>query len=151
MAKMSKKPPRGRASIEIDNLNQFIIEELAPPDNFLKSEPITHIPNVDIFSTQDAVIVEVELPGVKKEDIDVAVVKSTLTVRALKLECVEEGKVNYVCMERAFGRVFRAIELPCPVDTGRIKAVYRDGILTISIPRVDDKRSCTKKIEIDSR
>jgi len=151
MAKISKKPPRGRASIEIDNINQFIIEGLDPMENFLKSEPITHIPNVDIFSTPDAVIVEVELPGVRKEDIDVAIVKNTLTLRAMKLECVEEGKVNYVCMERAFGKVFRAIELPCPVDTARIKAVYKDGVLTITVPRIDDKRSCSKKILIETK
>ncbi len=151
MAKISKRPPGGRASIEIDNLNQFIIEGIDPADSFFKSEPITHIPNVDIFSTPGEVIIEVELPGVRKEDIDVAIVKNTLTLRALKLECVEEEKVNYVCMERAFGKVFRAIDLPCPVDTARIKAVYRNGILTISIPRVDDKRSCTRKILIESK
>ncbi|MBI5587820.1 MAG: Hsp20/alpha crystallin family protein [Deltaproteobacteria bacterium] len=151
MAKISKKSPRGRPSIEIDNLNQFIIEGIEQADNFLKPEPITHIPNVDIFSTPADVIIEVELPGVRKEDIDVAIVKNTLTLRTLKLECLDDEKVNYVCMERAFGRVFRTIELPCPVDTARIKAVYKNGVLTISIPRVEDKRSCTRKVLIESK
>lgn len=151
MAKISKKSPGGIPSIEIDNINQFIIENIEQVDSLLKPEPITHIPNVDIFSTRSEVIIEVELPGVRKEDIDVAIAKNTITLRAIKLECVEEEKVNYVCMERAFGKVFRAIELPCPVDTARIRAVYKNGILTISVPRVEDKRSNTKKIPIESK
>lgn len=151
MAKISKKSPRALPGIEVDDIRQFIFEGLEEAERFLRPEPITHIPNVDMFSNPSELVIEVELPGVRKEDIGLALFKNTLTIKALKFECFEEDRVNYVCMERAFGRVFRAVEIPFPVDTEKIKAVYKNGILTITIPRIDDKRSSTKRITIESR
>lgn len=150
MAKISKKPPR-TSPIEIDQINQFIFESGLDDDTgFIRPEPITHIPNVDMFTTPADLVIEVELPGVRKEDIDITLCKDTLTIKALKFECFEEDKINYVCMERSFGRLFRTIELPFPVDTARIKANYDNGILIVTIPRVEDKRNMTKKIPIHS-
>ncbi|MBI5491941.1 MAG: Hsp20/alpha crystallin family protein [Deltaproteobacteria bacterium] len=149
MAKMSKKTPITPAAVEIDNLSQFIFEGMEDA-SFLQPEPLTQIPNVDVFSNTCELVIEVELPGVRKDDIDVTIFKGTLTIRALKFECFEEDKVNYVCMERAFGRLYRAIEIPFPVDTMKIKAVYKDGVLTIIVPRVEDKRCSSKRVRIEN-
>ncbi len=149
MAKISKKPPQTPPKAEINSLSQFVIEALDDP-GVIQHEPITHIPNVDMFSTPSEVVIEVELPGVRKEDINVSQVKNSITIKAFKVECYEDEKVNYVCMERVFGRFFRTIEIPCPVDTVRVKAVLKDGILTLSIPRIADKRCATKRIAIES-
>ncbi|MBI1910571.1 MAG: Hsp20/alpha crystallin family protein [Deltaproteobacteria bacterium] len=150
MAKISKKTPGTLPSVEIDNLNQFIFEGLEDTGIFSEPEPITHIPNIDMFSTPAEVVVEVELPGVRKQDIEISIYKNNLTIRALKFECFEEDKINYVCMERSFGRLFRTMEIPFPVDTEKIKAVYKNGLLTISIPRIEDKRRETKRVPIES-
>ena len=53
-------------------------------------------------------------------------------------------------MERAFGRMFRSIELPFPVDTEKIKAVFRNGILTICVPKVEDKRNVSRRVPIEN-
>lgn len=149
MAKISKKPPSSMSSFEIAN-----ITGLAPeiPDNRggISNEPITHIPNVDVFSTPGKLVIEVEMPGVRKDEIEVYLNRNTLTVKALKFECFDENKINYVCMERVFGRIYRAIEIPFAVDTAHIKAVYKNGILTLTIPRVQDKRCSTKRVDIES-
>lgn len=150
MAKISKKTPGTLPSVEIDNLNQFIFEGLEDTGIFSEPEPITNIPNIDMFSTPAEVVVEVELPGVRKQDIEISIYKNNLTIRALKFECFEEDKINYVCMERSFGRLFRTMEIPFPVDTEKIKAVYKNGLLTISIPRIEDKRRETKRVPIES-
>lgn len=150
MAKISKKPPRALPGVEIDNISQFIFDGVDDAASILQAEPITHIPNLDMFSRSTDLIIEVEMPGVRKEDIEVSLYKNNITIRALKFECFEEDKVNYVCMERSFGRIFRAIEIPFPVDTVRIKAGYKNGILTITIPKVEDKRSSTKRVPIES-
>lgn len=121
-----------------------------PPD-FSGMEPITHIPNIDMFSTAEVLTIEVELPGVRKEDMELALVKNTLRLTALKFECFENNKVNYVCMERNFGRLYRTLDLPFPVDTSKIKAVYKDGVLTVTIPRVEDKRSRARSVAIESK
>ncbi|MBI5902743.1 MAG: Hsp20/alpha crystallin family protein [Deltaproteobacteria bacterium] len=149
MAKISKKPPRTPVKAEINSLSQFVIEALED-QGVIHHEPITHIPNVDMFSTPSEVVIEVELPGVRKEDIDVSQVKNSITIKAFKVECYEDEKINYVCMERVFGRFFRIIEIPCPVDTVRVKAVLKDGVLTLNIPRIADKRCTTKRIAIES-
>lgn len=149
MAKISKKPPQTPVKTEINSLSQFVIEALEDP-GVIQHEPITHIPNVDMFSTPTEVVIEVELPGVRKEDINVSQVKNSITIKAFKVECYEDEKINYVCMERVFGRFFRTIEIPCPVDTVKVKAVLKDGILTLCIPRIADKRCDTKRIAIES-
>lgn len=148
MAKITKKG--FGTPVKVEHLNQFLFECLGDEGALLSPEPITHIPALDMFATANELVVEVELPGVRKDDIDVTLFKDTLTVRAVKFECFEEEKINYVCMERAFGRLFRAIELPCPVDTAGIKACYSGGILTITLPKVEDKRNSTKKVPIES-
>ena len=148
MAKISKKGTQ--TPIRIENLNQFLFECLGDEGSLLTPEPMTHVPPLDLFATPADLVIEIELPGVQKEDIDITLYKNTLTIRAMKLECVEEDKINYVCMERSFGRLFRAVELPHPVDTARIKATYGNGVLTIVMPRVEDKRSNKQKVSIES-
>lgn len=149
MAKISKKIT-ATPSAEADNLSQYFREWIDDADIFLQHEPIAHIPNVDMFSTNSELVIEVEMPGVRREDIEITLHKNTLTIKAIKFECFEEDKINYVCMERSFGKLSRAIEIPFPVDTVRVKASYKNGILTIIIPRVADKRSHTKKVPIES-
>jgi HSP20 family protein len=149
MAKISKKPPTSMSAFDVNNITRLMGEGLDDLMGIYQGEPITNIPSVDMYSTAEDLVIEVEMPGVRKDDIEVIFHKNTLTLRALKFDCFEENRINYVCMERVFGRVFRAIEIPFPVDTARIKAIYKNGILIIRIPRVEDKRSRTKKIDIE--
>jgi len=148
MAKVSKNTPIYLTMHDNDSLHGAA--ESADPYDFLNAEPITHAPNVDMFTTPDEIVIEVEIPGVRKHDIELFLCKNVLTLKALKFECFEENKVNYVCMERVFGRFCRSIEIPSPVDTARVKAVYENGILTITAPRVEDKRSAKRRVPIES-
>ena len=110
---------------------------------------VNHTPAVDMFSTSDSIIIEVELPGVRQNEVDISLVRNTLTIRGFKYECFDEKKINFVCMERNFGRLFRVIDIPCPVNTTKIKAVFSDGVLTITVPKIEEKRSIPKKIIIE--
>ncbi len=114
-------------------------------------DTITRIPDIDMYSTTEELTLEVEMPGVKKEDIELYIHKNTLKLTALKAEAVEDKKTNYVCLERVFGRLYRSVEIPFPVNTSLIKATYKNGVLTIVIPRVEDKRSYKKSVPIESR
>ncbi|MFQ5464730.1 MAG: Hsp20/alpha crystallin family protein [Thermodesulfobacteriota bacterium] len=149
MSKMSKKPPQGFTSVKIKNLDTLLAD---PEDDIgpFSGEPITHIPDVDVYSTPESLFIEVEMPGVRKDEIEVFLHKGSITIKALKYECFDEDKVNYVCMERVFGRLYRSVEIPFPVDTMRTKALYKNGVLTVEIPRIEDKRSQTKRVEVES-
>lgn len=144
MAKISKNPP---VNMNIPGMDSGGGDD--PEGVFFPGETITHTPNLDVYSSPVEVVVEVEMPGVRKEDIEVTLLEDILTIKALKYECFDEDKVNYVCMERAFGRILRKVEIPFPVDTSRMKAVYKRGVLTVRIPRIEEKRGSAKKVPIE--
>lgn len=153
MAKFSKKPPETRPAAQDDPVMQFIfdgLKEAGAQESSEAAQP-THVPSVDMFSTSATLIIEIEMPGIKKDELEVTVMRNTLTVKAVKFECFDEGKVTYVCMERSFGRLLRQIDLPFPVDTGRIKAVYNNGVLTVTLPKVEDKRGTPRRVAVENK
>ena len=151
MAKIPKKEVMDQPiSKDIGMIFRYLYEET---ENIgLHSESaISHTPVVDILSTSNNIIIEVELPGVRLEEIDISILRNAVTIKALKYECFDEKKVNFVCMERSFGKFFRVIDIPSPVDTSRMKATFRDGLLTITLPIIGEKRGVPKKIEVESQ
>ncbi len=95
---------------------------------------------------RDKVIVKAELPGVKKEDIDISIAGGVLTIKGER-EVEEEVKdEDYYCCERFRGTFYRAIQLPTDVETEKIEANYADGILEITLPKVPEVKP--KKIEV---
>ncbi|MBI5327449.1 MAG: Hsp20/alpha crystallin family protein [Deltaproteobacteria bacterium] len=150
MAKITKKETACQP-ISKDNsmLFQYLYEEAEKIISH-NNVAINHTPVVDMFSTHDSIIIEIELPGVRQDEVDISILRSTLTIRGLKYECFDEKKVNFVCMERSFGRLFRVIDIPYPVDTSVIKAVFRDGLLTITLSRIEEKRGVPRKINVES-
>ena len=104
-------------------------------------------PTVDIYDTDDALILKVELPGVDKEKVTVDVKDNLLTLkgeRAIDKEIKEE---NYYRRERSFGSFYRSFTLPTTVNPEDIKATYKDGILTVEVPKAEEKKP--KQITID--
>lgn len=146
MAKSSRSPKATEG-----NMVQFIVETMENANIARGMEPANHIPCVDMYSTDREIAVEIEMPGVRRQDIEVTLFKNTLSIKALKYECFDETNINYVCMERSFGRLFRTIELPFPVASDKIKAAYKNGILRIVLPRVDEKRGRPKEIKIETQ
>ena len=147
MAKSTKKPP-GKGKAKNSNSPDFVVQNIENAQMPGTMEPINNIPYVDIFSTGKDVVIEVEMPGVRFEDIDVTILENTLNIKGEKYECFEDKNVNYVCMERTFGKIFRAIEIPVPVNTRNIDASYTNGILRITIPIVEDKRGQPRHVPV---
>lgn len=150
MAKPPEKPVKLISSLENTLFRSFreaMGKDFCPPG----SELVNFTPHVDIYTTNDAIVIEMEIPGVDIEDIDISMSKGQLLVKGIKGEAGREEEAgNYVCMERSFGRYYRAVEIPFPIDTSNIKASYKYGVLTIEAPRVADKRGQSKRIKIDS-
>jgi HSP20 family protein len=150
MAKISKKSSSLPASSDSADLLHFLVDDMDEMLTLPNVETVNHIPPADMFSTSEAFIIELEMPGVRQEDIELTIFNNVLTVRGIKYECFKDPKVNYVCMERAFGKLFRNIPLPCPVNPAQIKAVFKSGLLTLQLPRVAEKRGEKKSIPIES-
>lgn len=94
---------------------------------------------VDVWITEDALILETSLPGAKPEDVDVTFEGDTLIINATIPEPDVQGKA--LLRERYHGPVHRALTLDIPVDTERAEAVFKNGVLRLRIPRADKARA----------
>lgn len=93
-------------------------------------------PRLDISETDQAVEVRMDLPGIKPEEIDVQLNANTLTISGERRE-----SRTYHRVERRMGTFSRSISLPCPVKEDSIDARYKDGILTVSLPKMEECKS----------
>src|SRR5688500_9406151 len=95
-------------------------------------------PSIDLFEDRDTITVKAEVPGMKKEDIDVSLEGRTLSICGERREEKEDGKGSAHRSERYYGKFYRSIELPAAIEPGSVKAAYRDGILTITMPKTEE-------------
>jgi HSP20 family protein len=107
-------------------------------------------PVIDVFENSENIFVEAELPGVDRDSVSVGIVEGDLVIEGEKADDRNESeKVNYLCIERSFGRFRRIVDIPTAADTSRVKARYRDGVLLITIPKVKEQRRRDRKVEIE--
>jgi len=108
-------------------------------------------PNADIVESEDALVVEVELPGVDPETLVVSVNSGNLTVRGEKPLPPEDGALREPRRERRFGAFRRTIQLGLPVNTRQAHGELRDGLLRIVFPKVPNRRGEDVPIAVTAR
>jgi HSP20 family protein len=91
----------------------------------------------EVWETAQSVVVQVELPGMRQEDVDVSIRPGRLVIRGEKLRDAEGSPRLYHLMERAFGRFERRIDLPPGLDGRRAEISFRDGIMTAIVPKTE--------------
>jgi len=106
----------------------------------------TFTPAVDIKETPQEFLVTAEVPGIKKEDIHIEVADNLLTLKGERQFEKEEKNESFHRVERSFGAFSRSFTLPTAVKTDAIEARFHDGLLTVRIPKAEEK--VPKKIEI---
>ena len=106
----------------------------------------TWVPAVDVAEGNDAYTVKMELPGVNKDDVKITLESNILTIRGEKKAESEVNEKNYHRTERSYGSFQRSFTLPTSVKNDRIDAVYKDGILTVSLPKAEEAKP--KQIEV---
>lgn len=104
------------------------------------------VPAFDVSETDEHIIVKADLPGVDVKDIDISIVGNVLTVKGEKKQEKEEKNESYHRIERSYGSFSRSISLPAEVNPEAVEAVYKDGVLKLTIPKAE--KSKPKKIEI---
>lgn len=103
-------------------------------------------PRMDLAENDAAYLVELDLPGVAKEDIKIDLEDNRLMVRGERKEEEREEGENYLRMERSYGNFYRSFSLPDVAKTKDIKAEFKDGVLKIRIPKSEEKKP--KRIKI---
>lgn len=107
------------------------------------------MPAVDIYQNGDhEVVLKAELPGMAREDIDLNIENFVLTVKGEKKLAGDVKDEQFHHVERRFGTFSRSFSLPQTVDTGKVAADYKDGILTVRIPLREEAKPRTIKVDV---
>jgi HSP20 family protein len=105
-------------------------------------------PALDVEETDDTIIVRAELPGLRSNDFAVDATANRVTIRGEKGDEHEERGRGFHRMERRYGSFVRSIALPCEVDPDRATARYRDGVLTMSLPKTEASKARRIRVEV---
>ena len=105
-------------------------------------------PPVDMYETKNEIVLAVELPGLNEKGIRLSITGDLLTIQGERQWSAEAREAAHYRQERWFGKFERALSLPIPVETGQVKATYRDGVLTVKLPKTEGVKP--KEIKIDS-
>jgi len=121
---------------EIDRLFESPLTELARTSNLLSGWN----PALDLYEDKDNLYVKVELPGMKREDIDVSLHEGSLSISGERKSEQKHEDAEVYRAERFFGRFQRTVTLPTPVAADKVKAQYKDGILNITLPKTEEAK-----------
>ncbi len=111
-----------------------------------RNRPVSFAPTVDVHEDEDALVLRADLPGVKREDIDIQVDGNVLTLKGeRKLENADERR-RYHRVERSYGVFARQWQLPTTVEAAKVDASFENGVLTLKLPKKEEQKA--RKIEI---
>ena len=119
-------------------------------ERWLPIRPLSiRMPSLDVYEEKDAVVVKAELPGMKKEDVEVNLAGENLTIKGEKKEDKEVKEDDYYRRERSYGSFLRTVALPCEVKSDEIKASFKDGVLEVRMPKTEDAKKKSIAVKID--
>ncbi len=106
-------------------------------------------PSLDVYESTDALCIELEIPGVNPDEVNVEVVGRTLVIAGMKRDAPVSKGVRYIRMERGFGKFRRELDIPEIFDLEKVDARFSDGVLIIRIARSENKAKLIKRITIE--
>jgi HSP20 family protein len=116
------------------------------PIEWLKGE---WVPSLDVCETKDKVVVKAEAPGIDPKDIGISLSNGVLTLKGEKKKEREEKDESYHLIERGYGSFSRSVRLPAEVQEDKVTASYKDGVLTITLPKTEQAKERAIKIEVE--
>ncbi len=133
----------------VERIDEILGERWSPWWPALRwPEEMLRAPAVDVFEEGEEVVVKAELPGMKKEEIDVQVMGDTLTISGKKEKEEKVERKDYFRFERSSGAFSRTIHLPAEVQPEKVTAQLKEGVLEIRAPRSEAAKAKTRKIEV---
>ena len=125
-----------------DSLSRFRMPENATMPTFWS-------PAVDIYETDENIVLKAGLPGVDKKDVSVEVKDSTLILKGERKREKEVKEENYHRVERSFGTFMRSFTLPVSVKQDQVKAKFKDGVLEVTLPKAEEAKPKQVKVEVE--
>jgi HSP20 family protein len=107
------------------------------------------LPSLDVAETKNDLVVKAELPGMDPKDIDISLAEGVLTIKGEKKQEKEEKEENYHLIERSYGSFVRSVRLPKEVQSEKINASYKNGILRVTLPKSEEAKKKEIKIKVE--
>ncbi|HAN10719.1 MAG TPA: heat-shock protein Hsp20 [Clostridiales bacterium] len=107
------------------------------------------IPKVDVYQTQNDIVITAEIPGVSKKDFDIYATETSIKISAERRKTDVYDNKNIYRSERYYGTFYRTIALPTEINTDNVKASYQDGVLSIIASKTNNKSAIQHKVVID--
>ncbi|MFQ6059026.1 MAG: Hsp20/alpha crystallin family protein [Anaerolineae bacterium] len=147
MALMRWDPFREMMSLR-DAMDRLFEESFVRPSRWLvpRWEGVGTLP-IDMYETDEDVVVKASVPGVKPEELDISVTGDTLTIKGETRAEEEVKNEYYYCRERRYGAFSRSVTLPVSVKADKAEAVFKNGVLTLTLPKVEEVKPKTIKVK----
>lgn len=148
MNTISRWDPSRSTSILQEQVNRLFQDTFrVSPD---ESSMTTWAPAVDILENENELILRADLPAINEQDLDIRVENNTLTIRGERKFEKEEKEENYLRVERSYGAFSRSFALPNTVNTDAIRAEYKNGVLSVQMPKRAEAKPKQVKIGVTS-
>ena len=105
-------------------------------------------PALDVYEQKDDLIVKAEIPGLTKDELDISLEGNTLTIKGEKKKEEEVKEDDYYRCERTFGAFSRSVELPMEVQTDKVNASFKNGVLEIRLPKTEEAKKNVVKVKV---
>src|ERR1700722_18843196 len=141
------EPFRGLSTLH-DQVNRLFNAGLSNQGD--ESALTTWAPSVDIYETPNDLVVKADLPDVNEKDIDIRVENNLLTIRGERKFEKSVSEENYLRVERTYGAFSRSFSLPNTVNAEAIGAEYKNGVLTVNLPKREESKPRQVKVTVNS-
>jgi HSP20 family protein len=118
-----------------------LFDRFFEPDNGESFDLGEWAPRLDLSESKDALILKVEVPAIDPKEIQVSIMEGVLTVKGEKKAEKEDKDEKYYRVERTYGSFSRSVRLPAPVDEDKVSATFKNGLLTVTLPKTPAARS----------
>lgn len=146
---MIRRPQRLGELMALPSVMDRMFDELfVRPRTWLTSELEPTLPLLDMHGTSESVILEASLPGVKPEEVDISIEGDTLTIKGEFKQETKRDEAGYLVHEIRRGEFNRTIALPPDLKVDEAKAIFKDGFLTLTIPRMEPSPVRRVKVEV---
>jgi len=105
-------------------------------------------PSLDVYEEKDNLVVKADLPGLKEDEVDISIQGDTLVLRGERKQESEAKERGFYRCERVYGSFQRAVTIPYPVDSGKAKATFKNGVLEVRLPKAEEAKQ--RKIRIEA-
>ena len=147
MAIVRWEPYRDLVSAQRD-FDRLFREAFSPMHGETEVSTRSWAPPVDIYETEDAIVLKAELPGIDPKDVEVRVEDNNLYLKGERKYEKEVNEQNYHRVERSYGTFARSFSLPNSISADKVKAEFRDGMLTLTMPKREEAKPKTIKIDV---